>query len=371
MTQATRINFSVSGRQASNYYANLNKHFGTSDSAKANLTGVQDAKLAASLGFPTLDAQPASLTTTASITNPVQFLQTFLPGTVRVLQAPTTLEEAIGFTQAGTWEGAEIVQQIMEWAGFTREYGDWQAKPTTSWNRNFDKQNIVRFEVGVNVGRLEEARAAHSNISDANEKQGAATLILQQILNDVGYNGYNSGDNLTFGFLNNPNLPAYVPVADNAGATSKLWANKTWLERQKDVISWANGLLTNSKGRVNVKTQPSTLMIPLALDNFFSSTTDLGYSLKKWFDDNYPMARLMAVPNLDLAASGLNAVYWFADSVPDSGTDDGSTFRQVIPARMVSLGTEQQVGGYKTGYSCATAGTFALRPFAVYRASAM
>lgn len=368
----TKLGISVSGRQAAEHYKKLNQHYGTQDAAKANIGSVQDAAMLAQMGFPTIDAQPTAMQTTASITNPVQFLQTFLPGVVRIFQAPLKLEETIGYTQAGAWEDAEIVQRIMEWTGFVREYGDWQAKPTASWNLNFAKQNVVRFEIGVNVGRLEETRAARGMVSDADEKQGAAALILQQILNNVGYNGYNSGNNLTYGFLNNPNLPAYVPVADNAGATSKLWANKTWTERQSDLITMAAGLTTATQGRVDPMTTPTTLTIPVALWQYFGATNPGGFlSLKGWFEQTYQAARIVVSPNMDLAASGLNAMYWFADSVPDSGTDDGSTFRQVIPARMMSLGTEQLVGGYKTGYTCATAGTFALRPVAVYRASAM
>ena len=374
--QPSKLGISVLGRNAAKHYKSLNEKFGTVDSAKANLSSVQDAALLAEMGFPALrgavmDAQPTAMQTTASITNPVQFLQTFLPGVVRILQAPLKLEETIGFTQAGYWEDAEIVQRIMEWTGFVREYGDYQAKPNASWNLNFAKQNVVRFEIGLEVERLQETRAARGMVSDIDEKQGAAAMIMQQILNNVGYNGYNSGNNLTYGFLNNPNLPAYVPVV-NGASSSPLWSSKTWTERQNDLITMAAGLTTQTQGRVDPMTTPTTLTIPVSLWQYFGATNPGGFlSLKGWFEQTYPAARIVVSPNMDGAASSLNAMYWFADTLPDSGTDDGSTFRQVIPARMMALGTEQLVSGYKTGYTCATAGTFCLRPFAVYRASAM
>lgn len=372
MSKVTPLGVSVRPGRAGDHYAKLSAKF----SDPAFKVGTQDLDQLQKLGFGvagTMDAQPTALQTTASITSPVQFLQTFLPGVVRILQAPLKLDDTIGYTQAGYWEDSEIIQRIMEWTGFVREYGDYQAKPNTSWNMNFAKQSVVRFEIGVETARLQSERAARGMVSDIDEKTGAAALIMQQILNNVGYNGYNSGNNLTYGFLNNPNLPAYNTVP--AGVGGLLWSQKTWLEKQTDIITWANGLMSQTQGRANVfgsSGLPSTLTVPVGLMQHFASTTTFGtQSLLQWFQEQFPNARIVSSPNMDTASAGSNGVYWFVDALPDSGTDDGSTFRQVIPARMMALGTQQMVDGYKTGYSCAHAGTFALRPFAVYRANGM
>lgn len=367
---------SVSGRRAQHHAKMLVDTFGD---PKKKLS-IQDAAILRELGFSTnrnavMDAAQVALQTTASISTPVQFLQTFLPGVVRIFQAPLKLEETIGFTQAGYWEDSEIIQRIMEWTGFAREYGDYQAKPNASWNMNFAKQNVVRFEVGVEVQKLQEMRAARGMVSDVDEKQGAAALILQQILNLVGYNGYNSGNNLTYGYLNNPNLPAYVPVASTGTGTSPLWSTKTWLQQQADLITMFSGLMTQTKGRVDPAGKngvETTLNVPVAMWNYFQTSNPLGnLTLEGWLAQAYPNCRLIAAPQMDGANGGLNAMYLFADKVIDTGTDDGATFRQVIPAKFMALGTQPMVGGFKTGYSCATAGTFCNRPIAVYRASSM
>jgi hypothetical protein len=372
MLQVSPQGVSVSGRRAQAHAQALREDYGTSKKLS-----IQDAEILRELGFSAnrnaiFDAAPVASQTTAAITNPIQFLQTFLPGVVRIFQAPLKLEQTIGFTQAGYWEDSEIVQRVMEWYGYAREYGDYQAKPNASWNMNFEKRSVVRFEVGVEVHKLQEMRAARGMVSDIDEKQGAAALILQQVLNLVGYNGYNSGNNLTYGYLNDPNLPAYVPFASTGTGSSPLWSTKTWLQQQADLISMFNGLMTQTKGRVDPIEVETTLNIPVSMWAYFQTSNPLGnLTLLDWLNKSYPKCRVITSPQLDGAASTLNAMYLFADAVADTGTDDGSTFRQVIPAKFMALGTQQLTGGYKMAYSCATAGTFALRPIAVYRASSM
>jgi hypothetical protein len=379
MEKVTKQGFSFDGKGAANYYKGLNKVFG-----QGTMDGVDAVTLASTandMGFPvlqgTMDAQPQALITSANITGLSQFLQTFLPGVVRTMQAPLKLEQTIGATQAGQWSDVSIVQRVQEWTGFMREYGDYQSKPNVSYNVNYEYQNVVRFEIGYDVMRLQEERASRSMVSDSGEKQSAAAQVTQQLLNNVGYNGYNSGNNKTYGFLNNPNLPAYVTVP-NGASLSPLWSSKTWNERQNDLILMANALMTQTQGRGDVSEVASTLTIPVALWQYFSSTAAVagasgGYSLFQWFKTTYPAARIVASPNMDLANGGANAMYWFIDRFAgdEAGSDDGSTFRQVIPARFLALNTEQLVGGYKTGYTCAHAGTFALRPLGVARYSGM
>ena len=58
------------------------------------------------------DAQ--GLITTASISNPVQFLQSWLPGFVRVMTAARRIDEIVGVTTAGKWDDEEVIQGILE-----------------------------------------------------------------------------------------------------------------------------------------------------------------------------------------------------------------------------------------------------------------
>ncbi len=64
----------------------------------------------------------------------------------------------------------------------------------------------------------------------AESKRESAGLALEQQRNAVGFYGYNSGNNFTYGFLNDPNLPAYMTVAATGTGSSTLWSTKTFLE---------------------------------------------------------------------------------------------------------------------------------------------
>ena len=109
--------------------------------------------------------------TAGSITTPVQFLQNWLPGFVKVLTAARKIDEIIGITTTGSWEDEEIVQGILEPIGQSVPYGDYTVVPLASWNTNFVRRTVVRFEHGIKVGRLEEARAAF-------EAAGAHALLI-------------------------------------------------------------------------------------------------------------------------------------------------------------------------------------------------
>src|SRR5579872_1677993 len=54
------------------------------------------------------------LITTASITTPVQFLQTWLPGFVRTITAARKIDTLIGLTTVGSWEDEEVVQGVLK-----------------------------------------------------------------------------------------------------------------------------------------------------------------------------------------------------------------------------------------------------------------
>ena len=161
---------------------------------------------------PAMDAvQP--LVTTASVTTPVQFLQFWLPGFVQVITAARKIDDLIGIMNAGSWEDEQVVQGIMERTGTAVPYGDYTNMPRASWNNNFVTRTVVRFEEGMSVGVLEQARASRMNVNDSAEKRQSCAMQLEIERNLVGFFGFNAGANNTYGFLNDPGLLAYTQVA--------------------------------------------------------------------------------------------------------------------------------------------------------------
>lgn len=331
-----------------------------------------DAMLAAyRSGTVPILAQDAALVpalTTPSISTPIQFLQEWLPGFVFILTQARKIDELVGITTQGRWEDEEIVQGILERTGNTAVYGDLTNVPMSSWNTNFETRTVIRFEEGMAVGRLEDARAAAMRVSSAESKRGAAAEALEITRNFTGFFGYNNGLNRTFGILNDPELPAFVDVPVGAGAATE-WATKTFLEITGDIRSWYAALRVQSGGRIDPGNDAVTLGMALSVYDQLSVTSDFGNSVMQWLKTTYPNTRIVSVPEFDAADGGENVAYLYAEGVVDESTDDGRTFVQVVPSKFQTLGVQQEAKRYVEDYSNATAGVLVKRPYAIFRAS--
>lgn len=299
--------------------------------------------------------------TTPTITTPLQFLQNWLPGIVEVVTAKQSIDEMIGRTTIGSWEDAQIVQQVIEMSGSAVPYTDAGNVPLSNWNTNFVTRTVMRFELGFRVGNLEEAQSARMRVDSAGYKRKSDAIQLEIQRNLVGFYGYNSGLGQTYGFLNDPNLPAYINAPNGS------WATSTFLHIQQDILTALQGLRTQSQGRVTPNKDPITMGLPTNIVDYLATPTDFGYSVWAWLKDFYPNVRVVDSVQLNGANGGANVMYLFADKVVDSGTDDQSTFIQVVPATFMLLGIQKMVKGTEEDYSNATAGTMVKRPYAVYR----
>jgi len=304
--------------------------------------------------------------TTPSISTPIQFLQTWLPGFVKILLQARKIDNLVGVMTVGDWHGEEIVQGVMELTGNAVPYGDYTNIPLSSWNVNFERRTIVRFEEGMRVGRMEEARSSAMRVNSGEGKREAAALALEIQRNRVGFYGYNDGANRTYGFLNDPSLPAYVTVATEGGNTE--WSLKTFLGITADIREAVASLRTQSGDQIDPYSTPMTLALPTSVVDYLSVTNALGtQSVRQWLTQTYPSIRVESAPELIDANGGENVFYLYAESVNDSSTDGGQSIIQMVPAKFVTLGVEQQAKAYLEDYTNATAGVMVKRPFAFVR----
>lgn len=312
---------------------------------------------------------PLSGLTTPSIAAQIQFLQAWLPGFVRVLTAARKIDELIGISTVGSFEDEEVIQGVIENLGVAVPYTDHGNVPLSSWNANFERRTIVRFEQGMEVGYLEDLRASRMRIATAAEKRTSAALGLDIQRNRVGFYGYNSGLNRTYGFLNDPGLPAYVNVPNGAGG-SPLWRNKTFNEITADIRVGVSTLRTNSKDVIDPRKTPITMAIASNAVDFLSIMNDLGsQSVAQWIAQTYPNIRIESAPELDDANGGVGVFYMYADTVDDGASDDNRTFLQAVPSKFITLGVEKRAKVYLEDYANATAGVMVKRPYAVVRYS--
>jgi hypothetical protein len=311
---------------------------------------------------------PSQMQSVASVPTLVQFLQSWLPGFVNFITAARKIDEFVGMATIGSWEDEQIVQGMLEPTGNAVPYGDYNNIPLTSWNVNFEWRTVVRFEMGILVGLLEEARAARIRVSSSGEKRGQAGRALDIQRNRIGFYGYNDGAGRTYGFLNDPSLPGYTTLPNGATSGSAAWSTKTFNDITADIRTALAALQIRSQDTIDVETTPITMGIPMGTNQYLTVTQSVGgISVREWIRENYPNLRIITAPELVDANGGLSAMYVYAENVADGSSDDGKTFIQVVPSKFQALGVEKRAKSYVEDYANATAGVMCKRPYAVVR----
>lgn len=315
------------------------------------------------------DAAFTAPQTTPSIPTPLQFLQQWLPGFVKIMTAARKIDELVGIDTVGQWEDAEIVQGIVEPAGTAVEYGDFTSIPLASWNVNFERRSIVRGEMGMAVGMLEEGRASAMRLNSAETKRQQAAVSLEIMRNAIGFYGWYNGNNRTFGFLNDPNLPAAMTSNTTSG-----WATATFQQVTADIRLMVRQIRVNSQDQIDPEKVDMTLALPTNSIDWLSNTTDFGISVRDWITQTYPKMKIKSAPELNGALGRdptfLNVAYLYADHIDssiDGSSDDGSVFSQLVQTKFMTLGVEKRAKSYVEDYANATAGVLLKRPFAVVR----
>lgn len=307
------------------------------------------------------DAAPALQTSPSKMT-PVQFLQYWIPEMVKIVTASRDADDILGRDFAGSWEDEEIVQPVIEYTGKPRVYGDKTTFNLASFNINYETRTIVRFEQDVEVGKLEEARAAKQRVDASGVKRDAAATALAINANDIAFNGYNSGNNKTYGLLNDPNLPAYTAFAQGS-ASSTTWASKTFNEIVADIKAMMSALRVRSGNNFKPERDASTLALSVAVVDQLQTVNQLGgTSVLDWLHKTYPACRVTSAVQLDGANSGANVAYLFADKI-----DNKKVIAQYVQDALRLIGVEQKAKGFLECYSNATAGCMLRIPVGLVR----
>lgn len=309
------------------------------------------------------DAAPALQTSPSNMT-PVQFLQYWIPEMIKIVTASRDADEILGRDFAGSWEDEEIVQPVIEYTGKPRVYGDKTTFNLASFNINYETRTIVRFEQDVEVGKLEEARAAKQRVDAQGTKRDAAATALAINANDIAFNGYNAGNNKTYGLLNDPSLPAYTAFAQGA-ASSTTWASKTFNEIVADIKAMMSALRVRSGNNFKPERDACTLALSVAVVDQLQTVNQLGgTSVLEWLHKTFPGCRVTSAVQLDGANSSANVAYLFADEI-----DGKKVIAQYMQDALRLIGVEQGAKNFKEVYSNATAGTMLRIPVGLVRFS--
>ncbi|WP_312624952.1 major capsid family protein [Scandinavium sp.] len=267
----------------------------------------------------------------------MQFLQSWLPGQVQVITAARKADELMGVVTAGAWEDEEVIQEILELVGVAQPYTDYGNIPLSSWNLTYEKRGVIRFEEGIQVGELEGLRSGRIGVDSSATKRNAASLALEISRNRVAFYGYNGATSYPiYGYLNDPNLPAYITVS--AGAAGATWDKKTYAEIVRDLLTGLSALRTKSKEVIDPTSTPIILSVASDKVDYLSTPNDLGETPYDWLKENYANVTVKSAIELNDANGGADVFYLYAESVGDSGTDGGGVIDQIVPSRFRALG---------------------------------
>lgn len=300
--------------------------------------------------------------TTGSIPVAIQFLQAFVPGHVLISTNARKIKELIGMRLVGKWSDEYIVMRLGELTGYAGIYGDTTNTQLANWNNNYVHRTIVRGEIGFRVGKLETERAAAEQYDPAALKRLGCQRQAGIFLNGIGFNGFNNGTNETYGFLNDPQLPAYVALPGN-------WIVATFYDIQADLINMYSSLRNNSGDLIDPASVNVTLAVATSVYDKLSktATNGSGQSVFQWLKETYPKTRVVSAPELNAANGGQNVVYLYAEELKDESTDGGQTWDNDIQSEFMSLGVAKEIKYYAEGFTFSANGAVAKRPFLIVR----
>lgn len=311
-----------------------------------------------------MDAAPNTITSPSNVT-PVQFAQFWLTEIIKVMTRGRSLDKVIGRTIVGTWEIEQIVATIMERIGQPGLYGDFTKAPLANWNLNFETRDNVRFEMGIEVGKLEELRASQMRMSAYQMKHDAMGEAFAILLNNVGWYGYNSssanfpgGAKKIYGLLNDPNV-----TADTLGRSS--WAGAVTMDNiVTDIQTVITSAVSSLKGNYDPETDSATLALPNTAYVQLGKINTYGISVRDWLTKTYPKVRVVSCAELVGAISDTDALIFMVDDIPNYG----KTTQQLVTSALRLVGVQPLAKGSYEVYSCSTAGTLVRYPlgYSVY-----
>lgn len=317
-----------------------------------------------------MDALP-NLVTSANISQLVQFFQWWMPGMIGVVTQARRADRVLGRSIVGTWEDEEIVVTVKENVGHPQPYGDLTDIPLVSYNTNFVKRANVRFEAGIQTGKLEDAKAARQRISPYNEKRQSLAESFAIELNRIafkGYDSYNSVSNttggLTFGLLNEPGVGSSTSLANNAAGTSSKFKDKTYLEICADFVTALSNLRVQTGDNFDPHADAVICSIASRAYDYLSiQNTEGTQSVFDFLRKQYPNMTLIPIPELNNAGgSNVDDLIFEVQSIAGQKVVD-----QLVTSTTRLLGVEPKVKGTVEGYTFSTAGAIVYMPIGVKR----
>lgn len=231
-----------------------------------------------------MDAQP-TMVTTGSSGVPAYFTNYVDPELIRVLVTPMKAAEIIGEVKKGDWTTLTAQFPIVESAGETSSYGDYNHNGMTAANVNWVARQSYHYQTHTRWGERELDMYGAARIGYAAELNVASALILNKFQNKSYFYGIAGLQN--YGLLNDPSLPA--PITPNATGTGSgiTWSTKDGQAVYDDIAKLYGQLVSQTKGLLE-RDSPMTLAMSPTAEVSLTKTNMYNVNVSDLLKKNFP-----------------------------------------------------------------------------------
>lgn len=231
-----------------------------------------------------MDAQP-TMVTTGSSGIPAYFTNYVDPELIRVLVTPMKAAEIIGEVKKGDWTTLTAQFPIVESAGETSSYGDYNHNGMTAANVNWVARQSYHYQTHTRWGERELAMYGEARIGYAAELNVASALVLNKFQNKSYFYGIAGLQN--FGLLNDPSLTA--PITPNATGTGSgiTWSTKDGQAVYDDIAKLYGQLVSQTKGLIE-RDSPMTLAMSPTAEVALTKTNMYNVNVSDLLKKNFP-----------------------------------------------------------------------------------
>jgi hypothetical protein len=231
-----------------------------------------------------MDAQP-TMVTTGSSGIPAYFTNYVDPELIRVLVTPMKAAEIIGEVKKGDWTTLTAQFPIVESAGETSSYGDYNHNGMTAANVNWVARQSYHYQTHTRWGERELDMYGAARIGYAAELNVASALVLNKFQNKSYFYGIAGLQN--YGLLNDPSLPA--PITPNATGTGSgiTWSTKDGQAVYDDIAKLYGQLVSQTKGLIE-RDSPMTLAMSPTAEVSLTKTNMYNVNVSDLLKKNFP-----------------------------------------------------------------------------------
>lgn len=235
-----------------------------------------------------MDAQP-TMVTTGSSGIPAFFTNYVDPELIRVLVTPMKAAEIIGEVKKGDWTTLTAQFPIVESAGETSSYGDYNHNGMTAANVNWVPRQSYHYQTHTRWGERELEMYGAARIGYAAELNVASALVLNKFQNKSYFYGIAGLQN--YGLLNDPSLPASITPNATGTGSGLTWSTKDGQAVYDDIAKLYGQLVSQTKGLIE-RDSPMTLAMSPTAEVSLTKTNMYNVNVSDLLKKNFPNLKI-------------------------------------------------------------------------------